>query len=73
MPYDGQNTPDAPMPVSMLPRATALTKNDLLYLVQPGNTRGGERPSVCRQQLFMRKNNVMFLKRLEKTYERQTA
>jgi len=36
MPYDRQNIPDSPMPVSMLPRATALTKNDLLYLVQPG-------------------------------------
>jgi len=31
MPYDRQ-IPDAPMPVSMLPRATTLTKDDLLYL-----------------------------------------
>ena len=37
------------------------------------NTRGGERPSVCRQNLFMRKDNVRFLKWLEKNYERQTA
>lgn len=35
--------PDAPLPVSMLPRpesATALTVNDLLLLIQPGNDQG---------------------------------
>lgn len=37
------------------------------------NTRGSERPSVCRQRLFMRKDNVRFLKWLEENYERQTA
>ena len=37
------------------------------------NTRCGERPSVCRQKLFMRKDNTRFLKWLEETYERKTA
>lgn len=37
------------------------------------NTRGGKRPSVCRQRPFMRKDNTRFLKWLEKNYERQTT
>ena len=41
MPYDRQ-IPDAPIALSMLPRAAAadLKKNDLLYLVKPGNNLG---------------------------------
>lgn len=37
------------------------------------DTRCGERPSVCRRQLFIRKGKTRFLKWLEKNYERQTA
>lgn len=41
MPYDRQ-IPDAPIAMSMLPRAAAadLKNNDLLYLVKPGNNLG---------------------------------
>jgi hypothetical protein len=39
------------MPVSMLPRATALTKNDLLYLVQPGNNPGEKSRSLTLEGL----------------------
>lgn len=51
MPYNGQ-IPDAPMPVSMLPRATELTKNDLLYLVQPGNNPGERSRSIELEKLM---------------------
>lgn len=37
------------------------------------STRCGERPTVSRQQLFMRKGNTRFLKWLEENNERQTA
>lgn len=52
MPYDGQ-IPDAPLPLSMLPRASAqsLTLNDLLYLVQPGNNIGQRCKSLELQAL----------------------
>ena len=33
------------------------------------NTRGSERPSVCRQRLFIRKGNTRFLKWLETNYD----
>lgn len=39
MPYNRQ-IPDAPIAGSMLPRATELTLDDLLVLIQPGNTIG---------------------------------
>lgn len=39
MPYDRQ-IPDAPIAGSMLPRATGLTLDDLLILIQPGNPIG---------------------------------
>ena len=51
MPYDRQ-IPDAPIPVSMFPRATTLTKNDLLYLVQPGNNPGEKSKSLTLETLF---------------------
>jgi hypothetical protein len=40
MPYNRQ-IPDAPIPGSMLPRATELALADLLLLIQPGNPIGG--------------------------------
>ncbi len=43
--------PDAPLPVSMLPRAEALTLNDLLLLVQPGNTQGHRTKALTLQLL----------------------
>lgn len=38
MPYDPSMTPDAPLPISMLPDAEPLTLADLLLLTQPTNT-----------------------------------
>lgn len=53
MPYDRQ-IPDAPLPISMLPRAAAadLKKNDLLYLVKPGNNLGERCKSLELETLF---------------------
>ena len=51
MPYDRQ-IPDAPIPVSMLPRAAALTKNDLLYLVQPNNQPGNRSRKISLKKLY---------------------
>lgn len=45
MPYNRQ-VPDAPIALSMLPRATTLTLDDLLYLVQPGNSIGERSKSL---------------------------
>lgn len=50
MPYNNQ-IPDSPIPVSMLPRADALTKYDLLYLVQPGNQLGQRSKSLTLEAL----------------------
>lgn len=38
MPYNPSNVPDAPLPISMLPDAEALTPDDLLLVTQPANT-----------------------------------
>ena len=53
MPYDRQ-IPDAPIALSMLPRAAAadLKKNDLLYLVKPGNNLGERCKSIELETLF---------------------
>ena len=53
MPYDRQ-IPDAPIALSMLPRAAASTlKNtDLLYLAQPGNNLGERSKAVELSALF---------------------
>ena len=53
MPYDRQ-IPDAPIAVSMLPRAAAadLKKNDLLYLVKPSNNLGERCKSLELEALF---------------------
>ena len=53
MPYNRQ-IPDAPIAISMLPRASAadLKKNDLLYLVKPGNNLGERCNSLELEALF---------------------
>ena len=53
MPYDRQ-IPDAPIALSMLPRVAAadLKKNDLLYLVKPGNNLGERCKSLELETLF---------------------
>lgn len=53
MPYNRQ-IPDAPIALSMLPRAAAadLKKNDLLYLVKPGNNQGERCKSMELGALF---------------------
>ena len=53
MPYNRQ-IPDAPIAVSMLPRAAAadLKKNDLLYIVKPDNNLGERCKSLELESLF---------------------
>lgn len=53
MPYNRQ-IPDAPIALSMLPRVAAadLKKNDLLYLVKPGNNLGERCKSLELETLF---------------------
>ena len=53
MPYDRQ-IPDAPIALSMLPRAAAadLKKKDLLYLVKPSNNLGERCKSIELETLF---------------------
>ena len=53
MPYN-HPIPDAPIALSMLPRAAAadLKKNDLLYLVKPGNNLGERCKSLELETLF---------------------
>lgn len=52
--------PDAPAPLSMLPRATTITLEDLLYLVQPGNPIGQRSKSLTLQELaaFLANTNL---------------
>lgn len=50
MPYNRQ-IPDAPIAGSMLPRPTALTAQDLLLLIQPGNNLGQKNKAVTLSQL----------------------
>ena len=51
MPYNRQ-IPDAPIAGSMLPRPTALTAQDLLILIQPGNNLGQKNKAVTLETLF---------------------
>lgn len=51
MPYNRQ-IPDAPIAGSMLPRPTALTAQDLLLLIQPGNPIGKKNKAVELSALF---------------------
>jgi len=50
MPYDRQ-IPDAPIAGSMLPRATELTLEDILVLIQPGNPIGQKNKALTLQVL----------------------
>lgn len=50
MPYNRQ-IPDAPIAGSMLPRATELTLDDLLVLIQPGNPIGQKNKALTLQVL----------------------
>lgn len=43
MPYNPNFTPDAPLPISMLPDAEPLTLDDLLLVTQPNNANGRSR------------------------------
>ena len=40
MPYPPRQIPDAPIPISMFPRAATLTDNDIVVIVQPLNEPG---------------------------------
>ena len=51
MPYN-HPIPDAPVAPSMLPRPTALTLQDLLLLIQPGNNLGQKNKAVTLEALF---------------------
>lgn len=52
-------TPDAPLPISMVPRAVALTMQDILLLTQPGNEIGQRTKALTLQLLatFLGTNN----------------
>ena len=50
MPYNRQ-IPDAPIAGSMLPRATELTLDDILVLIQPGNPIGQKNKALTLSQL----------------------
>lgn len=52
MPYNKNQTPDAPLPVSMMPRVKTPLKSDLLYLVQPGNNPGERSRSIELEKLM---------------------
>ena len=51
MPYNRQK-PDAPIAGSKVPRPTALTAQDLLLLIQPGNNLGQKNKAVTLEALF---------------------
>ena len=60
MPYNPNNVPDAPLPISMLPDAEPLTLDDLLLVTQPNNSTAKSRRLkvsnlMARQLLFRRR------------------
>ena len=59
MPYKRQ-IPDAPLPISMLPRAEQLTLQDLFLLTQPGNPQGHRSKALTLQMLaaFLANTNL---------------
>lgn len=59
MPYN-RTIPDAPLPISMLPRADALTLQDLLLLTQPGNPQGHRSKALSLQVLAQFLGNMHF-------------
>lgn len=52
--------PDAPLPISMLPRAEQLSLQDLLLLTQPGNVQGHRTKAVTLQMLAAFLGNMNF-------------
>ena len=59
MPYNRQ-IPDAPIAGSMLPRPTALTAQDLLLLIQPGNNLGQKNKALTLAMLAAFLGNSQF-------------
>ena len=59
MPYN-RRIPDAPIAGSMLPRPTALTAEDLLILIQPGNNLGQKNKSLTLAMLAAFLGNSQF-------------
>lgn len=59
MPYDRQ-IPDAPIALSMLPRATTISLDDILVLTQPGNPIGQKNKALTLQVLaaFLANENL---------------
>lgn len=61
MPQNYERTiPDAPLPISMLPRAEQLTLQDLLLLTQPGNPQGQRSKALSLQMLAQFLGNMNF-------------
>lgn len=61
MPQNYERTiPDAPLPISMLPRAEQLTLQDLFLLTQPGNPQGHRSKALTLQMLaaFLANTNL---------------
>lgn len=61
MPQNYERTiPDAPLPISMLPRAEQLTLQDLFLLTQPGNPQGQRSKALTLQMLaaFLANTNL---------------
>ncbi len=52
--------PDAPLPVSMLPRPEALTPQDLLLLIQPNNEQGNKTKALTLAMLAAFLGNIQF-------------
>ena len=52
--------PDAPLPVSMLPRPEALTAQDLLLLIQPNNEQGHKTKALTLAMLTAFLGNIQF-------------
>lgn len=52
--------PDAPLPVSMLPRPEALTAQDLLLLIQPNNEQGNKTKALTLAMLAAFLGNIQF-------------
>lgn len=59
MPYN-RPIPDAPIAGSMLPRPTALTAQDLLLLIQPGNNLGQKNKALTLEMLAAFLSNSQF-------------
>lgn len=56
MPYNGNQIPDAPLPISLLPSVEIPTSDDLLLVTQPGQPQGHRSRSMTLRQVA---NHVM--------------